>query len=221
MQQQQREAEHLLHDKPASSAGASAARKASAPVDYTDLTPAASDHVPARPPLLQRQSSVSTELSAYLPPLSVTGSELEAVLSKPLVDWDNNDVIEWLQAVDLERLTSSFSQHAVTGKQLCEVSMELLDQLAVTSLDDRQLLLSQLYELQRPGQPSLEQLLRRHSSSTHSAASAANSQPSSHSVTSLVQRSGVSASPPAASRTAMRGRASPWTPGSIRRNRCK
>ena len=116
-------------------------------------------------PLLKRQSSTATDVSAYLPQLSLTESEITgaSLPIKPLNEWDINDVQQWLAVVGLQKFSSQFFKHKVTGKELVEISMEFFDRIHIVSLEDRELFLSKLYELQHPGEPSLDEVLQNQS----------------------------------------------------------
>ena len=64
-----------------------------------------------------------------------------------------------------------FHAHKVTGRDLSEISMQFLDKIGIEKLEEKELLLSKLYELQHPGEPSLEEVLQSQSESnpkTHS-----------------------------------------------------
>ncbi|XP_022093197.1 uncharacterized protein LOC110980634 isoform X2 [Acanthaster planci] len=64
--------------------------------------------------------------------------------------WSQKDVLVWLQEAQLTHLKNHFIEHRVTGTQLFNIDMQLLDSMGITSDDDRELLLAKLYELSNP-----------------------------------------------------------------------
>ncbi|XP_033627716.1 uncharacterized protein LOC117290424 isoform X2 [Asterias rubens] len=64
--------------------------------------------------------------------------------------WTEGDVAAWLEDVQLTHLKSHFIEHEVTGKQLLNIDMQLLDVMEINDENDRELLLAKLYELNNP-----------------------------------------------------------------------
>lgn len=71
-------------------------------------------------PLEHRQSSLSD--------LSKVQSSVWRQL--PLIKWSASDVQCWLQDVDLERFLPSFTEHDISGKDLAQISMQLLGEIS-------------------------------------------------------------------------------------------
>ncbi|XP_072043259.1 uncharacterized protein [Amphiura filiformis] len=68
----------------------------------------------------------------------------------PVVEWEESQVLQWLSAVGLGHLRTHFQGHNLTGNKLLNIDMQFLDEMQVTSKDDREQLLSHLYQLNNP-----------------------------------------------------------------------
>ena len=125
------------------------------------------DNVHSRDKLARLNSVSISEVSAFLPQLSLSESEVSAYNHAPvhpLVEWDNSEVLQWLASSGLYMFSNLFFTHKVSGRDLSEISMQFLDKIGIEKLEERELLLSKLYELQHPGEPPLEEVLRSQSS---------------------------------------------------------
>ncbi|KAI0225250.1 hypothetical protein LSAT2_023885 [Lamellibrachia satsuma] len=52
-----------------------------------------------------------------------------------------------------------YTEHKITGSDLAGISMHLLDKMDIMTTEDRELILAELYKLQHPAGPSLEQVI--------------------------------------------------------------
>eukprot|EP00111_Clytia_hemisphaerica_P008239 TCONS_00024014-protein len=82
----------------------------------------------------------------------LTDSDVETHLNDLEVSqWSCSDVIEWLNLIGLSHLKDIFLKHKIDGVALSGLDMSLLDQMRITSHDDRELILSEVYALQNTG----------------------------------------------------------------------
>ncbi|XP_038075088.1 autophagy-related protein 23-like isoform X2 [Patiria miniata] len=97
-------------------------------------------------------SETPTSPTRTAPPKS-RSSNLQSPRSRSdsiVTSWSERDVLTWLQEAQLNHLKKHFIEHKVTGTQLLNIDMQLLDSMGITSDDDRELLLAKLYELSNP-----------------------------------------------------------------------
>ncbi|KAK2165083.1 hypothetical protein LSH36_55g07015 [Paralvinella palmiformis] len=67
-----------------------------------------------------------------------------------VMKWTTDDVVSWLESVGMEKFSPAFKAQNITGQDVASIDMELLDSLGISSIQDRELILSRLYELQHP-----------------------------------------------------------------------
>ncbi|XP_031557349.1 uncharacterized protein LOC116293984 [Actinia tenebrosa] len=70
----------------------------------------------------------------------------------PLVDWTEDDALHWLQHVGLGHFKEQFKAHHVDGKTLKNINFQLLEEIGISAPDERELVLSEIYELDNPSE---------------------------------------------------------------------
>lgn len=84
-------------------------------------------------------------------------SEIETHLNDLDVnEWTSDDVGEWLTLIGLPHLKRIFAGKDIDGKALIDIDMKLLDEMDIDSNEDQELILSEIYALQNPGDGDLE-----------------------------------------------------------------
>lgn len=71
-------------------------------------------------------------------------------LLKQIESWAVSDVISWLQNKNLHKFIILFQKHRVTGKDLLDLRLPFLESYDHISLEERELLLSEIYTLLNP-----------------------------------------------------------------------
>jgi len=79
--------------------------------------------------------------------------------STPLDEWTVEDVGDWLEVIGLADLRSTFEEKNVDGPQLQAIDLQLLDEIGITDVDDRELILSEIYALKNPEDYDIEMSL--------------------------------------------------------------
>lgn len=74
----------------------------------------------------------------------------QSQLGKRIEDWTQDDVVVWLQSIRLGNYAKNFYSHHITGAKLKNIDMSLLDQMKIDSPEDREKLLSSLYDVSNP-----------------------------------------------------------------------
>eukprot|EP00057_Strongylocentrotus_purpuratus_P018558 XP_011673032.1 PREDICTED: glutamic acid-rich protein-like [Strongylocentrotus purpuratus] len=69
---------------------------------------------------------------------------------KKVSKWTERDIIHWLDSIHLGHLAQNFIDHDITGKELMEIDMSLLDEMDIDSSLEREKILSTLYDLTNP-----------------------------------------------------------------------
>ncbi|XP_041456555.1 titin homolog isoform X1 [Lytechinus variegatus] len=69
---------------------------------------------------------------------------------KRVSQWTERDIIHWLDSINLGHLAQNFIDHDISGKELMEIDMSLLDEMDIDSSIEREKILSTLYELTNP-----------------------------------------------------------------------
>ncbi|KAI8507393.1 hypothetical protein Bbelb_147730, partial [Branchiostoma belcheri] len=87
--------------------------------------------------LLQNGKHVDTEVSTMW-------------RQKDPVDWGEADVCGWLQSTKLDKFIHVFRAKRITGQQLLQLDPQLLDSMTIHDPDDRERILSHVYDLLHP-----------------------------------------------------------------------
>ncbi|XP_071501069.1 uncharacterized protein [Diadema antillarum] len=69
---------------------------------------------------------------------------------KKVAQWNERDIIHWLDSIHLGHLAQVFLDHRISGKELADIDMTLLDEMEIDSSSEREKLLSTLYDLTNP-----------------------------------------------------------------------
>ncbi|XP_019617088.1 PREDICTED: uncharacterized protein LOC109464519 [Branchiostoma belcheri] len=69
---------------------------------------------------------------------------------KDPVDWGEADVCGWLQSTKLDKFIHVFRAKHITGQQLLQLDPQLLDSMTIHDPDDRERILSHVYDLLHP-----------------------------------------------------------------------
>lgn len=70
--------------------------------------------------------------------------------SKQIESWTVSDVIHWLQNKNLHKFIILFQKHRVTGKELLDLKLPFLENYDHISLEEREVLLWEIYSLFNP-----------------------------------------------------------------------
>ncbi|XP_064619321.1 uncharacterized protein LOC135482831 isoform X2 [Lineus longissimus] len=92
------------------------------------------------------RESLAAECGAATP-TSNTQVETEVEIDHPVAKWTNEDILMWLEEVRLTRFLTVFRDYDVTGLQLMDLDLQMLDDLGITQVEDREQFLSRFYEL--------------------------------------------------------------------------
>ncbi|EDO41885.1 predicted protein [Nematostella vectensis] len=68
----------------------------------------------------------------------------------PLGDWTEEDAREWLDFVGLGHFREQFKAHHVNGRTLKNINFQLLEEIGINSPDEREIVLSEIYDLDNP-----------------------------------------------------------------------
>uniref|UniRef100_A0A8D2ZSP7 Neurabin-1 n=1 Tax=Scophthalmus maximus TaxID=52904 RepID=A0A8D2ZSP7_SCOMX len=69
--------------------------------------------------------------------------------SRPILEWDNQQVCLWLNAMNMDQYMSQFTNRGVNGRQLLNMDSEKLKALGVCSQNDRSVLKKKLKEMKK------------------------------------------------------------------------
>ncbi|XP_070572186.1 interaptin-like isoform X2 [Ptychodera flava] len=102
--------------------------------------------------------------SIISPPMTFTADGTQPV---PVEEWTDDDVVTWLEGVGLSRHAPAFKAKHITGKGLAEIDLQLFEDMNIKSANDREEVLSKIYELLNPSAAaSADQLLNEARKST-------------------------------------------------------
>ena len=66
-------------------------------------------------------------------------------LYKEIVEWENKEVLQWLDLKNLKNFSDLFSKHRINGYDLCYITNEeLKNELGVMKLHDRMKILKEI-----------------------------------------------------------------------------
>eukprot|EP00795_Rhopilema_esculentum_P015110 gene15110-6291_t len=77
----------------------------------------------------------------------------------PLDQWTTEDVGDWLEMIGLVELRAQFEERKIGGPELLSIDLHLLDEMGITNLEDRELVLSEIYSLKNPEDMDVEMSL--------------------------------------------------------------
>ncbi|XP_052802682.1 uncharacterized protein LOC128232920 [Mya arenaria] len=97
---------------------------------------------------LSAETTSETKSSELNDPLQDYGSSSDP--PKRVMGWEVCDVIRWLENKNLHKFIFLFQKHKVTGKELIDLNLPFLESYDHITLDDREILLSEIYLLLNP-----------------------------------------------------------------------
>ncbi|XP_077996521.1 uncharacterized protein LOC144449821 [Glandiceps talaboti] len=98
----------------------------------------------------QTESGLGRSGSIITPPVTFINDLSSGDFEKPVTEWTEEEVLMWLDVVGLGKHGDSFKSKHITGKHLAEIDLQLLEDMNIMSADEREEVLSKIYELFNP-----------------------------------------------------------------------